>query len=421
MRIPAAVGCVTGDAGDPAEPVSFARWTTSQTLDVHQTSTKCGTAAGRLGHRQTERLPPEDRLRGDVSGPQRELVCIRTPSSMSWGQLTALFTSAPIFASSAAVNSFSAKAVGHMAPASRCALSLKPIVAYLVLNFCALWKKQTTLPSLAYAGIPYQVLGERSGALALTMAWSRLPSVAGSASIRDPLLAPSSAPGRLTTRVVRVPVRASDASTLGGPPASTAALRELTSSRFLDEAADALAEEPLDVLGYASTSSAYAIGFDAETAMLSRLAARLRLPTVGTCASAVLAFETLGIERIALVHPPWFDDELNLLGAAFFESRGLRVVSAASAELSQDPAEIEPHGVVEWTRTRVGDNADGIFIGGNGFRAARAIEPLEAALGRPVLESNQVLLWNPLGRARATFSVRHFGRVFAEATPAADS
>src|SRR5438128_9193813 len=60
-----------------------------------------------------------------------------------------------------------------MAPSSRFALSLKPNVAYLVLNFCALWKKQTTLPSLAYAGIPYQVLGQRAGALALMMAWSR--------------------------------------------------------------------------------------------------------------------------------------------------------------------------------------------------------------------------------------------------------
>src|SRR5213593_4882649 len=48
-------------------------------------------------------------------------------------------------------------------------------VAYLVLNFCALWKKQTTLPSKAYAGIPYQSLGERAGALALMIAWSRLP------------------------------------------------------------------------------------------------------------------------------------------------------------------------------------------------------------------------------------------------------
>src|SRR2546422_6241577 len=60
-----------------------------------------------------------------------------------------------------------------MAPSSRFALSLKPSVAYLDLNFCALWKKQTTLPSLAYAGIPYQVFGERAGALALMTAWSR--------------------------------------------------------------------------------------------------------------------------------------------------------------------------------------------------------------------------------------------------------
>jgi len=52
-------------------------------------------------------------------------------------------------------------------------LSLKPNVAYLVLNFCALWKKHTTLPSLAYAGMPYQVLGARSGALCLTIACTR--------------------------------------------------------------------------------------------------------------------------------------------------------------------------------------------------------------------------------------------------------
>src|SRR5438093_5051757 len=88
-------------------------------------------------------------------------------------QLTAFLTSAPILSSSAAVNSFSAKATGHTVPSSRFALSLKPNVAYLALNLCALWKKQTTLPSLAYAGIPYQVLGERAGALALMMAWSR--------------------------------------------------------------------------------------------------------------------------------------------------------------------------------------------------------------------------------------------------------
>jgi hypothetical protein len=53
-------------------------------------------------------------------------------------QLTAFFTSATILSSAVAVNSFSAKAVGHMAPSSRFAVSLKPNVAYLALNFSAL-------------------------------------------------------------------------------------------------------------------------------------------------------------------------------------------------------------------------------------------------------------------------------------------
>src|SRR5712692_6762836 len=70
-----------------------------------------------------------------------------------------------------------------MAPSSRFALSLKPSVAYLVLNFCAVWKWQTTLPSLAYAGIPYQSLGERAGALALMITWSRLPMVRSGSGI----------------------------------------------------------------------------------------------------------------------------------------------------------------------------------------------------------------------------------------------
>src|SRR5882757_10549096 len=115
-------------------------------------------------------------------------------------QLAAFFTSAPILASSAAVNSVRAKAVGHMVPSSRFALSLKPSVAYLVLNFCPLWKKQTTLPSLAYAGIPYQSLGERAGALALMIAWSRSPRARSGPGIAAIVASTALSPSALSAR-----------------------------------------------------------------------------------------------------------------------------------------------------------------------------------------------------------------------------
>src|SRR5436309_3390613 len=85
-----------------------------------------------------------------------------------------------------------------MAPSSRFALSLKPKVAYLVLNFCALWKKQTTLPSLAYAGIPYQVFGESAGALALMIAWTRLAMARSRACIAAIAASTSLSPSALS-------------------------------------------------------------------------------------------------------------------------------------------------------------------------------------------------------------------------------
>src|SRR5512133_3573278 len=80
-------------------------------------------------------------------------------SSAVRSQPAAFFTRAPILASASGVNSVSAKATGHMEPSSSFAGSLKPKVEYLTLNFWEFWKKQTTLPSLAYAGMPYHSLG----------------------------------------------------------------------------------------------------------------------------------------------------------------------------------------------------------------------------------------------------------------------
>src|SRR3989440_4245487 len=123
-------------------------------------------------------------------------------------QLAALLTSLPIFSSTAALSLFKAKEVGQMSPSSRFAASWKPNVAYLDLNFCPLWKKQTTLPSLAYAGIPYQVFGESVGALALMTAWSRLAMPRSGSGISAIFvrrsLSPSASPERARLRSLRV-------------------------------------------------------------------------------------------------------------------------------------------------------------------------------------------------------------------------
>jgi maleate isomerase len=219
------------------------------------------------------------------------------------------------------------------------------------------------------------------------------------------------APGRLVTAVVRVSTETAAASVTSGPPTPVVA-RVLTAPPVLDDAAGRLAAGSIDVIGYASTSSAYAIGFDDEVAMVSRLSRRTGIPVAATCASAVGAVRALEVERIALVSPPWFDDEVNRLGAAYFRSQGVHVVSSASADLPRDPRRIQTAAVIEWTSRHAPDEAEAVWIGGNGFRAAGAIEALEDTIGRPVLTANQVLLWALLAHAGATFEVSGYGQLF---------
>jgi uncharacterized protein len=203
---------------------------------------------------------------------------------------------------------------------------------------------------------------------------------------------PAMAPGRVMTCVARV---------ASGAPA------------LLDAGAEMLGQGSLGAIVYASTSSAYSIGFDAEAAVESRLSRRAGIPVVSTCSSAVHALRVLDVDRIAIVDPPWFDAGLNELGAAYFRGAGFDVLSSVSADLSQDPRRIEAADVFEWTSRHVGDDAEAVFIGGNGFRAAGAIADLEDTIGRPVLTSNQVLLWNALELTGAPFEVRGYGRLFA--------
>jgi maleate isomerase len=142
---------------------------------------------------------------------------------------------------------------------------------------------------------------------------------------------PAMAPGRVLTCVARV---SADAPAVGGgaDPTTPSALRELTAPPLLDEAAELLARGSVDAIGYASTSSGSAIGFDAETTLVRRLSRRVGVPVVATCAAAVLALRVLDVERIALVDPPWFDAELNELGDAYFQSA--HVESSAALEPS---------------------------------------------------------------------------------------
>src|SRR3954465_971156 len=77
---------------------------------------------------------------------------------------------------------------------------------------------------------------------------------------------PDMARGRVVTRLARIREPDGD----GVPPTSPSGLLALTVPSVLDDAGAAFGGGSVDAIGYASTSTAYALGADAEGAVLER-------------------------------------------------------------------------------------------------------------------------------------------------------
>jgi maleate isomerase len=218
---------------------------------------------------------------------------------------------------------------------------------------------------------------------------------------------------QVVTLVSRIPAPGATAAAPGTPPTTAAGLRTLADASVLgDAAASFVGPGPVDAIGLASTSMGYVIGNPAESARLEGLSRQFDVPVDGTSAAAVTALRVLEIERLQLVHPPWFDDEMNELGATYFQTEGFVVVASTSAELPKDPDRTSTDDVVAWISQHVSDESQAVFVGGNGFRVSAAVDPLEQRLGRPVLTSNQVLLWSLLRKLHVDAAVSGYGSLF---------
>ena len=130
------------------------------------------------------------------------------------------------------------------------------------------------------------------------------------------------------------------------------------------------------------------------------------------------ALRTHGVERVQVMHPPWFDDEFDELGDAYFRNQGLDAVVTKAVGLPDDPAGVEPQQVIDWVEHHVEDRAEAVFLAGTGLRAAAAVEELERRTGRLVLQANQALLWQVLVATGTKWDIVDQGRLLRTSTSA---
>jgi maleate isomerase len=229
---------------------------------------------------------------------------------------------------------------------------------------------------------------------------------------------PTMTRGRVATVVSRTgsPPESSKAPSQTAPPTHPE-LRASTGPAALERAAVSFRGRTLAAVAHASTTTGYVIGHQEEAALVERLSQRFEVPAVASCSAAAAALRTHGVEHIQLVHPPWFDDEFDELGAAYFRGQGFDAVVTRAAGLPRDPARVDPRRVIDWLEHRIEDRVEAVFLAGNGFRAAAAVEELELRTGRFVTAANQALLWGILAATGTAWDIAGQGRLLQTSTP----
>ncbi len=179
-----------------------------------------------------------------------------------------------------------------------------------------------------------------------------------------------------------------------------------------DAAAGLLAGLNPRVVLYAYSATSYVARLAGEEAFRTRIMERAKAGAVVLAAAALAdALEALDVHRLAVVHPPWYSEELNDMGKAYFSARGFQIASCARITPARKFTEVAAEEVHDWIVANTPSQAEAVVVAGNGLRAVGAIDALEASLERPVITANQAMLWKGLRLAGAPAHLEQYGRL----------
>lgn len=193
-------------------------------------------------------------------------------------------------------------------------------------------------------------------------------------------------------------------------------LRDLLPS--IVEAAESLADAQCDVIVFHCTASSMEEGPEADRGVVEAIEGATGR-RAGTTASAVLeALRALEARRLVLVSPyirATHESEISFLSQAGLEVVGDRALNLTG---SDEYIAVPPSVWLQVTQEAADPRADAYFLSCANTHAIEVIDTLEAALGRPVVTSNQAALWYGLRAAGLSGGMAGIGRLFQLDLPA---
>lgn len=195
----------------------------------------------------------------------------------------------------------------------------------------------------------------------------------------------------------------------------------VTQAALLEAGRDAIQQSTLlsdagmDAIAFNCTGASLSDGPAGARRLRDEIAAATGTPATTTILSVVRALRAGGLRRIVHVCP--FTAEFGADEAAFLRAEGFELVASCGLNFTDArvAARLSPAEICEIAMGLDRPGSDGLFLACANVRAMEAATTLQRRLGKPVITSNQAVIWDLLemiGHADA-------GRLMAGA-PAAD-
>jgi len=166
----------------------------------------------------------------------------------------------------------------------------------------------------------------------------------------------------------------------------------------------------LDAMIYGCTSGTVANGAEKIQELVQESCPGV--PVTNPVTAALAAFSHFGAQRISVLTP--YIEEVNLEMAAWFEQHGIGVINIAGLGYDSDidMTGIPPQEIAKAASRVCDPDADLLFVSCTAIRASMVIEQIEAAIRKPVVSSNQALVWHSLKLVGCDLPVTGYGSLF---------
>jgi len=182
---------------------------------------------------------------------------------------------------------------------------------------------------------------------------------------------------------------------VAGEPSRTVA--ELTEE--IAHAAGTLSDAHPDLIVFHCTHTSMKEGADGEARIINLIRKTTGVEALSTSSLVNDALRALGLRRLVLLSP--YQSNASII--AYLAAAGFAVVNdvALKCATAAEFEKITPQRWVELARENDRPEADGIFLSCTNTTQIEAVAAIEQALGKPVVNSNQAVLWGCLKRLKS--------------------